>query len=75
MDALTEIGGTPLEHPPYIPDLAPCDFLKLTTNVCNTFSRSGWSVVRSASLAKGGTLQKRPSPHSISIKFRLGVIR
>jgi len=26
MDALTEIGGTPLEHPPYSPDLAPCDF-------------------------------------------------
>jgi transposase len=24
MDALTEIGGTPLEHPPYSPDLAPC---------------------------------------------------
>jgi hypothetical protein len=26
MDALTEIDGTPLEHPPYSPDLAPCDF-------------------------------------------------
>jgi histone-lysine N-methyltransferase SETMAR len=26
MDALIEIGGTPLEHPPYSPDLAPCDF-------------------------------------------------
>jgi hypothetical protein len=26
MDALTEIGGTPLEQPPYNPDLAPCDF-------------------------------------------------
>jgi hypothetical protein len=24
--ALTEIGGTPLEHPPYSPDLASCDF-------------------------------------------------
>jgi hypothetical protein len=23
MDALTEIGGTPLDHPPYSPDLAP----------------------------------------------------
>jgi hypothetical protein len=30
---------------------------------CSTFSRSGWSVVRSASLAKGGTSKKRPSPH------------
>jgi hypothetical protein len=25
-DALTEIVGTPLEHPPYSPDLASCDF-------------------------------------------------
>jgi hypothetical protein len=31
--------------------------------VCSTFSRSGWSVVRRASLSKGGTLKKRPSPH------------
>jgi hypothetical protein len=27
------------------------------------FSRSGWSIVRSASLAKGGTSEKRPPPH------------
>jgi hypothetical protein len=33
------------------------------STVCSTFSRSGWSVVRSASLAKGGTSKKRPSPH------------
>jgi hypothetical protein len=25
MDALTEIGGTTLEHPPYSPDASPCD--------------------------------------------------
>jgi hypothetical protein len=31
--------------------------------VCSTFLRSGWSIVRSASLAKGGTLKNRPSPH------------
>jgi hypothetical protein len=31
--------------------------------VCNTFLRNGWSIVRSASLAKGGTLKKRPSLH------------
>jgi histone-lysine N-methyltransferase SETMAR len=31
MDALTEIGGTPLEHPPYSPDLAPCDFWAFLT--------------------------------------------
>jgi hypothetical protein len=27
MDALTEINGTPLEHPPYSPDLVPMLFL------------------------------------------------
>jgi hypothetical protein len=27
------------------------------------FSRSGWSVVRNASLAKGGTSKERPSPN------------
>jgi hypothetical protein len=26
MDALTEIGGAPLEHTPYSPDLTPCNF-------------------------------------------------
>jgi hypothetical protein len=25
------IGGTPLEHPPYSPDLAPCDFWTFPT--------------------------------------------
>jgi hypothetical protein len=28
-----------------------------------TFTRSGWNVVRSASVAKGGNSKKRPSPH------------
>jgi hypothetical protein len=31
--------------------------------VCSTFSRTRWDIVRSASLAKGGTLRKRLSPH------------
>jgi hypothetical protein len=31
--------------------------------VCSIFLRSGWSVVRSASLAKGGTSKKRLSLH------------
>jgi hypothetical protein len=58
-------------------DLAPCDFWALPTikkgapkqeipellTVYSTFPRSGWSVVRSASLTKGGTSKKRPSPH------------
>jgi hypothetical protein len=71
------IGGTPLEHQSYSPDLTPWDFWVFPTmkmdgaprqiwkrsTVCSTFSRSGWSVVRSAPLAKGGTPKKRPSPH------------
>jgi hypothetical protein len=35
----------------------------LRQTVCSTFSRNGWSVIRSASLAKWGTSKKRPSPH------------
>jgi hypothetical protein len=51
----------------------PLSSWSLRQTVCGTFSRSGWSVVRSASLTKGGTLKKRLSPHLH--KFRLGVIR
>ena len=29
--ALTEIGGTALEHPPHSPDLGPCDFWAFPT--------------------------------------------
>jgi len=29
--ALTEIGGTALKHPPYSPDLVPCDFWAFPT--------------------------------------------
>jgi hypothetical protein len=39
------------------------------TNV-TPFSRSGWSVIRSASLAKGGTSKKRPSPHLHQVPTR-----
>jgi hypothetical protein len=38
--------------------------------VCSTFSRSGWSVVRSASLVKGSTSKKRPSPHLHKVPTR-----
>jgi hypothetical protein len=31
MDALTDIGGTPLEHLPYSLDLAPCDLWAFPT--------------------------------------------
>jgi hypothetical protein len=91
MDVLTEIGGTPLGHPPYNPELAPRDFWAFPTMkmelrgkkppvplssrslrqaVCSNFSRSGCSVVRSASLAKGGTSKERPSPHLQKIPTR-----
>jgi hypothetical protein len=40
------------------------------STVCSTFSRSGWSVVRSASLAKVGTSKKRPSPHLHEVPTR-----
>jgi hypothetical protein len=36
--------------------------LKWST-VCSTFARSGWSIVRSASLTNGSSLEKRPSLH------------
>jgi hypothetical protein len=38
------------------------EILKWST-VCSMFLRSGWSIVRSASLAKGGTSKKRLSLH------------
>jgi hypothetical protein len=38
--------------------------------VYSTFSRSGWSVVRNASLAKGGTSKNRPSPHQHKVPTR-----
>jgi hypothetical protein len=40
------------------------------STVCNTFSRSGWSVVRIESLSKGGTSKKRPSPHLHKVPTR-----
>jgi hypothetical protein len=42
---------------------APRQEISKWLTVCSTFSRRGWSVVRSSSLAKGGTSKKRPSPH------------
>jgi hypothetical protein len=40
-----------------------------------TFSRSGWSVVRSASLAKGGTSKKRQSRHLHEVFKRPSLLR
>jgi hypothetical protein len=42
---------------------APKQEISKWSMVCSTFLRSGWSTVRSASLAKGGTSKKRLSPH------------
>jgi hypothetical protein len=52
---------------------APRQEISKWSTVCSTFSRSGWSVVRSGSLAKQ-VLRKRDR-HRTSTKFRLGVIR
>jgi hypothetical protein len=52
---------------------APRQEISKCWTVCVTFSRSGWSVVRSPSLAKGGTSKR--DRHRTSTKFRLGVIR
>jgi hypothetical protein len=41
MDALTEIGGTPLEHPPYSPHLAPWDFWAFPTMKRELRGRNG----------------------------------
>jgi hypothetical protein len=43
---------------------------KWSTVFCSTFSRSWWSVVRNASLAKGGTSKRRPSPHLHTVPTR-----
>jgi hypothetical protein len=49
---------------------APRQEISKRSTVCSTFSRSGWSVVRSASLAKGDTSKKRPSPHLHKVPTR-----
>jgi hypothetical protein len=52
---------------------APKQEISKWWTVCSTFSRNGWSVVRCASLSKGGT--PKIDRHRTSTKFRLGVIR
>jgi hypothetical protein len=49
---------------------APRQETSKRSTVCSTFSRSGWSVVRSVSLAKGGTSEKRPLPHLHKVPTR-----
>jgi hypothetical protein len=49
---------------------APKQEISKWSTVCSTFSRSGWSVVKSAALAKGGTSKKRPSSHLHKVPTR-----
>jgi hypothetical protein len=49
---------------------APRQEISKWSTVCSTFSRSGWGVVRSESLAEGGTSKKRPSPHLHKVPTR-----
>jgi hypothetical protein len=52
------IGGTPLEHPPYSPDLAPCDFWAFPTMLMELRSKKFRSNQRSAACFRevGGAL-------------------
>jgi hypothetical protein len=54
---------------------APRQDISKSSTVCSTFSRSGWSVGRSASLAKGDISKKRPSPHLHKIPTRSNKMR
>jgi hypothetical protein len=49
---------------------APKQKISKWRTVCNTFLRSGWSIIWSASLAKRGTSKKRPSPHLQKVPTR-----
>jgi hypothetical protein len=49
---------------------APRQEISKWSTVCSTFARSGWSVVRKASLAKEGTSKKRPSSHLQKVPTR-----
>jgi hypothetical protein len=49
---------------------APRQEISKRSTVCSKVSRSGWIVVRDASLAKGRTSKKRPSPHLHKVPTR-----
>jgi hypothetical protein len=49
---------------------APRQEISKSSMVCSTFSRSGWSVVRSALFSTGGTSKRRPSPHLHNVPTR-----
>jgi hypothetical protein len=70
------LGGSPLEHPPYSPDLAPCDLWAFPTmkrelrGDQRSAARLWVERCKSASLAKGGASKKRPSPHLHKVPTR-----
>jgi hypothetical protein len=66
------IGGTPLKHPPYNPDFAPCDFWAFPTMKRELRGKKFRRDQRSAARFRevGGACKNRTST-----KFRLGVIR
>jgi hypothetical protein len=49
---------------------APKQEVSKLSTICSRFSRSGWSVARSASHAKGGTSKKRQSRHFHKVQTR-----
>jgi hypothetical protein len=53
----------------------PLSSWSLWQTVHTMFLRSGWSVVRSSSLAKGGTLKERPSLHLHKVSTQSNKVR
>jgi hypothetical protein len=54
---------------------APRQEISKWSTVCSTFSRSGWSVIRSASLTKGRTSKTRPSPRLHKVPTRSNKVK
>jgi hypothetical protein len=63
-------GSSELEVIKRLKPPVPLSSWNLRQTVCSTFLRSGWCVVRSATLAKGSTSKKRPSPHLHKVPTR-----
>jgi hypothetical protein len=49
---------------------APRQEISNWSTICSTFSKSRWSVVRSAPLSKGGSSKTRPSSHLYKVSTR-----
>jgi transposase len=84
MGELTEIGGTPLEHPPYSLDLAPCDFWAFPTmkrelrgkkTACSTVLLKHAEKDLQHLFEKWVNVVRKRGRHRTFTKFRLGVLR